>query len=157
PTRELVVAEEVGEDRDQDPDPDHEEEDLERKQQRFAEVDVCERHGQSFREGYLNRLIVFALTAGGNPLYDSRWAKSTAATAVARLRLETPARVGMPRRASARSSSASLRPWRSVPKARIARGGSSAECRPDPSGSIAPSGRSPTASQSSSWRLSPAM
>ena len=48
PTRELVVAEEVGEDRDQDPDPDHEEEDLEGDEKRFAEVDVCKRHGGPF-------------------------------------------------------------------------------------------------------------
>ena len=39
-----------------------------------------------------------------------RCEKSTAETAVARLRLETPSRIGIARRASARSSSASLRP-----------------------------------------------
>lgn len=36
--------------------------------------------------------------------------KSTAETAVARLRLETPSRIGIDKRASARSSSSSLRP-----------------------------------------------
>src|SRR4051794_19424271 len=36
--------------------------------------------------------------------------KSTAATEVARLRLDTPSRIGMPKRASARSSSSALSP-----------------------------------------------
>ena len=36
--------------------------------------------------------------------------KSTAATEVARLRLETPSRIGIPRRASARSSSSGAEP-----------------------------------------------
>lgn len=52
-----------------------------------------------------------------SPVYDpeatkvqSREEKSTAATAVARLRLDTPSRIGIDRRASACSSSPSLSP-----------------------------------------------
>ncbi len=41
---------------------------------------------------------------------QSRCEKSTAETVVARLRLDTPSRIGIARRASARSSRASLRP-----------------------------------------------
>ena len=51
------------------------------------------------------------------PVYETgaaevqrRCEKSTAATAVARLRLETPSRIGIARRASARSSNAALSP-----------------------------------------------
>ena len=41
---------------------------------------------------------------------QSRFEKSTAETAVARLRLDTPSRIGIAKRVSARSSRASLRP-----------------------------------------------
>src|ERR1700710_771981 len=50
-------------------------------------------------------------------------AYKTAATEVARLRLETPARIGRATRPSAAASSLSLSPWRSGPKARTAEGG----------------------------------
>ena len=54
-------------------------------------------------------------------------ANSTAATEVARFRLETPvAHRDADQRASARAVSSSLSPWRSVPKASTARGGSAA-------------------------------
>jgi hypothetical protein len=44
-----MVTEEIAEDRDQDPDPDHEEEDLEGNEERFSDVDVGKRQGESFR------------------------------------------------------------------------------------------------------------
>ena len=56
------------------------------------------------------------------------------------MRLETPACIGSATRASARSRSASVRPWRSVPKASSARGGSAAGSNGSPSGSSASSG-----------------
>ena len=45
------------------------------------------------------------------------------------MRLDTPVRIGIAMRASARASSSELSPWRSVPNARIARGGSVAGSR----------------------------
>ena len=42
--RQLVVAEEVAEDRDENPDPGEQEEELEDEEQSFAEADVCEQH-----------------------------------------------------------------------------------------------------------------
>ena len=73
---------------------------------------------------------------------------SATATEVARLRLETPARIGIAMRASARSSSSPLMPWRSVPKASTARGGQPPGRSSSPSGSIASSGRSLSGSAS---------
>src|SRR5262249_15585818 len=67
-------------------------------------------------------------------------AKVTAATGVARLRLDTPGRIGSATRRSARASSASLRPRRSLPKASSGRAGSTRSGWP--SGSRATSGRS---------------
>ena len=52
-----------------------------------------------------------------------RQENSTAATAVARFRLETPSRIGILISCWAREVSSSLRPWRSVPKASTERGG----------------------------------
>src|SRR3954447_6466363 len=49
PTRDLVVAKQVAEDRDQDPDPDHEEEDLEGYEERFSKLDVGKKQSGSFR------------------------------------------------------------------------------------------------------------
>jgi hypothetical protein len=46
PTGQLVVTEEVTDDRDQDPDPDHEEEDLEGNEEGFSNVDVGKRQGR---------------------------------------------------------------------------------------------------------------
>ena len=56
------------------------------------------------------------------PARAVRQANSTAATAVARFRLETPVAHRDPDARSARARSSSLSPWRSVPKASTARG-----------------------------------
>ena len=59
------------------------------------------------------------------------------------MRLETPGRIGIATRASARASSSAETPSRSVPKASSARGGSALAASGSPSGSTASNGRPP--------------